>query len=246
MDVFQEIYDGKQGDVDVTVDTREIGFPEIGASELDQLKEVVLDFLKIEEIKGEDRSAWVFQEIDYDAINEYCVKSTQKESSEEGTNDQSQNCSRCCALRNATKPLTIKLKEDHLKIALTCLRHVNNKLFQQRAWLLDASESYDEGNQSGESNQAIDSKISKTDHLDDDNDVSKLNVFNGSSEPSSSSATEDGQEVSSEPDTMPDASLDEEDIVKNYDSNQNVKSTDEGIPRGTTVSTTPQIVLATR
>ncbi|KAL1841527.1 hypothetical protein VTJ49DRAFT_6956 [Mycothermus thermophilus] len=157
MDAFQNTYDVAPEDVTANLDEVEPEFPKITPLELEQLKQAAVPFLHVNQ--EDDGTVWLW-ESDYEALKEYFIKDG--DGSESETEDPTHLCARCGTVRMATKSLAIDPKEGHLKMALMCLRHLNNPLFQKRAGLLgghddskskpagDASEEGQDGPKDGE------------------------------------------------------------------------------------------------
>ncbi|KAL2268273.1 hypothetical protein VTJ83DRAFT_3119 [Remersonia thermophila] len=138
MDAFQGTYDVDAPDVDL--DDVEDFFDDITALELEQLRQAVVPFLTIHQ--DDDGPVWVW-EAHGEALHEYFL--TDHAHSEEELEDPSHLCARCGTIQNATKSLKIDRKQGQLQMALTCLRHLNNRLFQHKAGLLERSWGNDRG-----------------------------------------------------------------------------------------------------
>jgi ankyrin repeat protein len=145
MDAFQGTYDVDAQDIDL--EDVESFFEEITQLELDQLKQAVVPFLTV--YPEDDGPVWVY-ETDAEAVHEYFVRDNWE--AEEETEDSNHLCARCGTIRNVTKILKIPRKQGQLQMALTCLRHLNNRLFQKRAGLL--SSGHDSDSEADEAEQA--------------------------------------------------------------------------------------------
>lgn len=138
MDAFQGTYDvpAEAGEEDEGVEAE---FPVTSRLELEQLRGATDPFLKL--FPESDGRVWVY-ESDAMAVAEYFIKSAAD--IHEVEEDHDHLCARCGSVRTAAKRLYIDPKEAHLQMALTCLRHLNNRLFQRRAGLLDVDSESDD------------------------------------------------------------------------------------------------------
>lgn len=138
----REIMDAFQGTYDILPETGAEGVGDAGAEfpltsrlELEQLRGATDTFLKL--FPDPDGKVWVY-EADQIAVAEYFIKSSADVHAEE--RDHEHLCARCGFTRSSSKPLYIDPKEGHLQMALTCLRHLNNPLFQRRAGLIGSTQ----------------------------------------------------------------------------------------------------------
>ncbi|EAQ84541.1 hypothetical protein CHGG_08555 [Chaetomium globosum CBS 148.51] len=133
MDAFQSTYDFPAevgGDEDV-----EAGFPQTSRLELEQLRTATDPFLKL--IPETDGRVWVF-ESDVAAVCEYFLRDGDEVQPEQQQQEHEHLCVRCGATESPSTQLHINVKQGNLDMALTCLRHLNNPLFQLRAGLRTA------------------------------------------------------------------------------------------------------------
>lgn len=137
MDAFQGTYDVPaeiEGDEDV-----EAEFPPTSRLELEQLRAATDPFLRL--IPETDGRVWVF-ESDVAAVCEYFLRDGEVTQPEEQEHEHV--CGRCGSAESTSTELYINTKQGNLDMALTCLRHLNNPLFQKRAGLRVAVEEPDE------------------------------------------------------------------------------------------------------
>jgi ankyrin repeat protein len=169
MDAFQGTYDfppDAEGGDDADVEAE---FPVTSRLELEQLRGATDQFLTL--FPEADGTVWVW-ETDAAALAEYFIKSDADDKGEpvntdqddhDQSDDHEQLCARCGSTLALAKPLYIDPKKVHLQMALTCLRHLNNRLFQRRAGLITAdihpedadTENSGEDGQNGEEGDAI-------------------------------------------------------------------------------------------
>lgn len=136
MDAFHGVYDlppetvaeDEDGDV-------EAEFPATSRLEMDQLREATDPFLALLLPEQPGGPVWVY-EADELAVHDYFLKSGTDIPEE--PEEHAQLCARCGSTRSSVRQLYIDPKQGHLQMALTCLRHLNNPLFQRRAGLMDA------------------------------------------------------------------------------------------------------------
>ncbi|KAK4110138.1 hypothetical protein N656DRAFT_831090 [Canariomyces notabilis] len=129
----REVMDAFHGTYDITPDPdtlkeagEEPGFPSISPLELEQLRTTTDPFLTV--FRAGDRDHWVF-EADHQAAVAFFCKGTETPWEEE---IEEHLCARCRSSATAPK-ITVDPKQGHLQMALTCLRHLNNPLFQKMA-----------------------------------------------------------------------------------------------------------------
>ncbi|KAL2178339.1 ankyrin repeat-containing domain protein [Thermothelomyces heterothallicus CBS 202.75] len=135
VDFFQGTYDDPEARDAADDEGDEEGFPEITPLELDQLRTATNPFLNV--WQDSDGEYWLF-ETDEAAVHEYFVRSGDDIPAEEESHEHF--CARCGSTASASKRLYIDPKQSHLQMALTCLRHLNNPLFQRRAGLISAAD----------------------------------------------------------------------------------------------------------
>jgi ankyrin repeat protein len=156
----REIMDAFQGTYDFPSDTEagddadvEAEFPVTSRLELEQLRGATDQFLTL--FPEADGTVWVW-ETDAAALAEYFIKSNAGDNGEpdqdkqqkgvEEQDDHDRLCIRCGSTLALAKPLYIDPKQVHLQMALTCLRHLNNRLFQRRAGLITAGTHHEDAN----------------------------------------------------------------------------------------------------
>ncbi|KAK4246311.1 ankyrin-3 [Corynascus novoguineensis] len=150
MDFFQGTYDvPPETDAAVDEDVEE-GFPATTRLELEQLRAATDPFLRV--WADPNGTHWLF-ETDETAVAEYFVKSGDDIPVGEA---HEHLCARCGSTESSAKQLYIDPKQSHLQMALTCLRHLNNPLFQRRAGLIDVTEVEDEDEDEDEGTNAED------------------------------------------------------------------------------------------
>lgn len=76
---------------------------------------------------------------DWDQIPDFCKEDVDHAEHDDGHLTK-QYCDRCKRLLSQPRSLAFDEKSEHLQRALTCLRHLNNPLFQKRAGLLEVVE----------------------------------------------------------------------------------------------------------
>ncbi|KXX76224.1 Ankyrin-3 [Madurella mycetomatis] len=134
MDAFQGTYDAPPG-IDALEDADvEPNFPPVSGLEIEQLRGAVDPFLKL--FRSPDGTYFV-AETDYETAASFFLKSETDVPQEEEKEEQL--CGRCRADQYPRR-IIVDPKEGHLQMALTCLRHLNNPLFQKRAGLLPVAE----------------------------------------------------------------------------------------------------------
>ncbi|KAK3316841.1 ankyrin repeat-containing domain protein [Apodospora peruviana] len=127
MDAFYGTYDsipeGKPAEED-----EEPGFPQISRLELDQLRDASGPFLKAYTSQYAEQHFYVPEKPQ---VEEFCFNSAKFSDDEEHTHDAV--CPRCKSEISQKARLSINEKDEHLRMAITCLRHLNHPLFQKRA-----------------------------------------------------------------------------------------------------------------
>ncbi|KAK3291657.1 ankyrin repeat-containing domain protein [Chaetomium fimeti] len=137
MDAFQGTYDFP-AEVGLE-DGVEAEFPVASRLELEQLRAATDPFLRL--IPENDGRVWVF-ESDTVAVCDYFLKNSEDVQPE--VEEHEHVCARCGSAESPATQLYIDPKQGNLQMALTCLRHLNNPLFQQRAGLRTAGEQPEE------------------------------------------------------------------------------------------------------
>lgn len=111
-------------------------FPPISQAELDQIRDAGDLFLNsAPEAYGDMR----YYLRDVQQVREFCLNSTRD--NHDNDHDIDQVCPRCKSEIDQTVRVSVDLKQDHLQMAITCLRHINNPVFQRRCGLLIESTS---------------------------------------------------------------------------------------------------------
>jgi ankyrin repeat protein len=101
--------------------------------EIEQLRDASGPFLRLEH---ESRTDDYFVNLqDPPRIREFCLHAVDDAALESHKDDE--YCARCKGALSESKSLTVSPKEGHLALALTCLRHLNNPVFQRRATAAD-------------------------------------------------------------------------------------------------------------
>lgn len=134
MDAFQGTYDAHPGTDALEGADIEPNFPPVSSLEIEQLRGAIDPFLKL--FRSPDGTYFV-AETDYEAAARFFLKSETDVPQEEKKEEQL--CGRCRADQSPRR-IVVDPKEGHLQMALTCLRHLNNPLFQKRAGLVSAAE----------------------------------------------------------------------------------------------------------
>ncbi|KAK4149122.1 ankyrin-3 [Chaetomidium leptoderma] len=133
MDAFQGTYDvAPETDAENDGDVK-AGFPPTSRLELEQLRGAIDPFIGL--LPDPNGRVWLYTS-DAAAVVEYFIKSDADVRVEQEGHEHL--CVRCGSTAGGSpaKQLHIDPKHGHLQMALTCLRHLNNPLFQQRAGLL--------------------------------------------------------------------------------------------------------------
>ncbi|KAH5548778.1 protein SSH4 [Parastagonospora nodorum] len=101
--------------------------------EIEQLQDARGPFLRL------DLEPWSGYYIvnleDPPQIREFCLSEKEKQSRE--SDNEAHICTRCMAATSETHALTISPRDGHLKLALDCMRTMNNAVFQRRATYMD-------------------------------------------------------------------------------------------------------------
>ncbi|KAK4221488.1 ankyrin-3 [Podospora fimiseda] len=140
----REVMDAYQGTYNISEDAEkddsaESSFPDPSRLEIQQLQDATESILRI--TRGDHkRGDLIVSAPDLELLSSFFVKSEEEVSEEE---TQEHICARCQAAHSKTASLFVDPKHAHLDIALSCLRHLNSPLFQQRAGLVPTAE--DEG-----------------------------------------------------------------------------------------------------
>jgi len=144
MDSFQGIYDSPTDDgilATESEDLEEDGFPPIEKIEFEQLLNAKGPFLRV----LEEDPFWV-DLVDKQSLEEFFVKPGLESQHEvEHHANEELLCARCKALQSSSTSITIDPKQAHLQMALTCLRHLNNPVFQRRLGLAPVFSSRHDG-----------------------------------------------------------------------------------------------------
>ncbi|KAK4126783.1 hypothetical protein N657DRAFT_175938 [Parathielavia appendiculata] len=140
MDAFQGTYDYPSETEEGDIADFDAGFPLTNRLELEQLRGASEPFLTL--FPEEDGRVWVW-ESDAAALSEYFIKSGAD--AHEEPEHHELLCARCGSARSLAKNLYIDPKKVHLQMALTCLRHLNNPLFQRRARLAAVGRRHERG-----------------------------------------------------------------------------------------------------
>ncbi|KAK3935765.1 ankyrin repeat-containing domain protein [Diplogelasinospora grovesii] len=149
MDAFQGVYNvappaaasGSDGDAGKEPREEPEGFSKPSRLEIDQLGDASGPFLLLYQDGGPDNHYLYLQ--DPVEVERFCVGSGEKDATAEEKHCGEQLCARCKSALPTSTTISVTHKEGHLQMALTCLRHLNNPLFQKRAGLVrkgDASQ----------------------------------------------------------------------------------------------------------
>lgn len=76
---------------------------------------------------------------EWDHIPAFCLDAVDEPPDYNDSHSSGQYCDRCKTQVSQSNSLAFTSKNEHLQRALTCLRHLNNSLFQERAGLLEKS-----------------------------------------------------------------------------------------------------------
>jgi len=113
----------------------EQSFPTSSKLEIEQLQDAGGPFLRLE-LEPLGRYCIVNLESP-PQIREFCL--SDKETLSRDSANEAHICTRCMAATSETHALTISPKEGHLRLALDCMRTMNNAVFQRRATTIDAT-----------------------------------------------------------------------------------------------------------
>ncbi|KAK4043889.1 ankyrin-3 [Parachaetomium inaequale] len=149
MDAFQGTYDLPPETDDPGKGVAEAEFPPTSRLELEQLRAATDPFLKL--FPETDGRVWIY-ESDPVALVDYFIKYGADVPAEQEEHEHL--CARCGSTGSSPKHLYIDPKEGHLQMALTCLRHLNNPLFQLRAGLIAAVQQADDEADAGSGGSA--------------------------------------------------------------------------------------------
>lgn len=130
MDAYQGTYDTIEEEHQT--DEENPKFPEVSRLEIQQLQDATESILRI--TKG-GQQEFMVSAPDLDSLSSFFFRSA-LDHQEEEEEEEELLCARCKAAHPKTTNLLIDPKEAHLQIALTCLRHLNNPVFQKRAGLV--------------------------------------------------------------------------------------------------------------
>ncbi|KAL2148960.1 hypothetical protein VTH82DRAFT_1646 [Thermothelomyces myriococcoides] len=165
MDFFQGTYDDPEA-IGPADDEDDEDFPEITSLELDQLRTATNPFLTV--WQDSDGEYWLYK-TDETALREYFVRSGDDIPTEEENHEHL--CARCGSTASASKQLYIDPKQSHLQMALTCLRHLNNPLFQRRAGLVSLPDDDDTDDKDGDDEYAGENEVIDGDESVEDGDA---------------------------------------------------------------------------
>lgn len=104
-------------------------FPGISSLEAKQLRDASGPFLQLDNNN-------LIRLRNARQVREFCLDLDEPTTAYQDANGST--CTQCKAPLDKSDFLTISVKKDHLQIALTCLRHLNNPLFQKRSMAQDA------------------------------------------------------------------------------------------------------------
>ncbi|KAM7196764.1 ankyrin-3 [Naviculisporaceae sp. PSN 640] len=139
MDAFYGTYDSDPESAQLELDGYR-GFPPMARVEIDQLREAAGPFLITDRYANKDGDYYLVPR-DRQQVEDFCFKP--KQNDEHGPDHVSDShegvCSRCKTEIEQTARLSIEPKEGHLRLAITCLRHLNHPTFQRRAGLVNYS-----------------------------------------------------------------------------------------------------------
>ncbi|KAK3991458.1 ankyrin-3 [Cladorrhinum sp. PSN332] len=138
MDAYQGTYNSP-ADADTEIDeaadnseSAKSSFPDPSRLEIQQLQDATESILMI--TRGDHRRGdLIICASDLELLSSFFCKSSDAEAEEE---TEEHLCARCQATRSKRTSLLVDAKTAHLEIALGCLVHMNNPLFQKRAGLV--------------------------------------------------------------------------------------------------------------
>lgn len=134
-DAFYGTYDGAAKEEYSDGVTIKTGFPVATKLFREQLERVSGPFLRL--------VGNYINLQDWDQIPCYCKNRADHHEHQE-IDSTGKYCDRCKMLLSQPRSLGFDEKDEHLRRALTCIRHLNNPLFQKRAGLLEASDPTEE------------------------------------------------------------------------------------------------------
>lgn len=130
MDAYHGTYSQRGPDVEKEASALVDGqFPKCSKLEIEQLQDARGPFLRLELEPRTER--YLVNLEDPPQIRDFCLDT--KETHPYDVSNEAHICSRCTASTSVTNTLTISSKKGHLKLALDCLRTMNNAVFQRRA-----------------------------------------------------------------------------------------------------------------
>jgi ankyrin repeat protein len=134
MDAYHGTYNNRGPEVEAEArGLTETGFRKSQTLEIEQLRNASGPFLRLEQTTGDQINADTEYTVtlrDAPLLKEFCMHSSDAESSGHVTNGEV--CARCKSALNESRTLSISPKEAHLRLALACLRSLNNPVFQRR------------------------------------------------------------------------------------------------------------------
>lgn len=160
MDAFYHIYDSDPGEEELA-DTAGSEFPPVSEIMMKQLKDASGVFLEIETVGSYN---WITLR-DYPQIEKFCLSSASTVEAADYHRDDL--CFRCKLQASNVKTLKVVAKDDHLDRAILCLRHLNNRIFQKRAGLLEAQDSTPPAAEEDQQSHSSDDDASISDDEDD-------------------------------------------------------------------------------
>jgi ankyrin repeat protein len=135
MDAYHGTYNGRGPEFETKArNLTDVAFGKAPALEIEQLRNASGPFLRLEQTSLD--SDYIVTLRDAPLVKEFCLHSPDADISEH--HKDGEICSRCKSALAESKTLAISPKEAHLELALQCLRHLNNPVFQRRATSHDA------------------------------------------------------------------------------------------------------------
>ena len=200
MDIFHGVYDTYDGDSD-DLDSIKAEFPSPSRLEIEQLRGAGGPFFDITRT-GEE--SWVSVR-DVARVSEFCLDKSPNEHKDQ--HGEGELCARCRGSLSEANTLAISSKDGHLQLALTCLRHLNNPLFQKRAGLLIAEAVNDNGVAAAQNTGTADEEDEGEEDDDDDEDEDDTGSMSDASlddeDPGSRSDDEDDEDDGDYDDEFP-------------------------------------------
>ncbi|KAK4194217.1 ankyrin repeat-containing domain protein [Triangularia verruculosa] len=139
MDDFQGTYAQSPGESSGDEADDDVGFENISSLEKEQLLQATEGILKLSFIDGRYILQAPLGELD--DIEDYFCSSNKNSSEADDEKTSASFCNKCKVTETMHKALKVDVQEGHLQLALSCLRNLNNSLFQKRTGLVSIPKS---------------------------------------------------------------------------------------------------------